>query len=29
VKPKDPLEYDRRLTFHLQARSAADYGRAA
>ncbi|MCJ2027654.1 homoserine kinase [Methylobacterium sp. J-067] len=29
VKPKDPREYDRRLTFHRQATSAADYGRAA
>ncbi|MCJ2011408.1 homoserine kinase [Methylobacterium sp. J-076] len=29
VKPKDPLEYDRRLAFHRRASSAADYGRAA
>ena len=29
VKPKDPREYDCRLTFHRQAQSAADYGRAA
>ena len=27
VKPKDPLEYDRRLTFHRQASDARDYGR--
>ncbi|MDP4023646.1 homoserine kinase [Methylobacterium sp. NEAU 140] len=26
VKPKDPREYDRRLTFHRQARDARDYG---
>ena len=29
VKPKDPLEYDRRLAFHRSARDASDYGRAA
>ncbi len=28
VQPKDPREYDRRLTFHRQARDARDYGRA-
>lgn len=28
VQPKDPCEYDRRLTFHRQARDARDYGRA-
>jgi len=28
VKPKDPREFDRRLTFHRQARDARDYGRA-
>jgi homoserine kinase type II len=27
VKPKDPREFDRRLTFHRQARDAWDYGR--
>ncbi|AWN34892.1 homoserine kinase [Methylobacterium radiodurans] len=27
VQPKDPREYDRRLTFHRQARDARDYGR--
>jgi homoserine kinase type II len=27
VKPKDPREFDRRLTFHRQARDARDYGR--
>ncbi len=26
VQPKDPLEYDRRLTFHRGAKRAADYG---
>ncbi|MBY0259689.1 homoserine kinase [Methylobacterium sp.] len=26
VQPKDPLEYDRRLTFHRTATQAADYG---
>ncbi len=26
VRPKDPLEYDRKLGFHRLARSAADYG---
>ncbi|GJD45804.1 Homoserine kinase [Methylobacterium cerastii] len=26
VQPKDPREYDRRLTFHRQARDAAAYG---
>jgi len=26
VKPKDPLEYRRKLTFHRQAKSAAAYG---
>ena len=26
VKPKDPLEYRRKLRFHQQARSAKDYG---
>ncbi|MGJ3262898.1 MAG: homoserine kinase, partial [Salinarimonas sp.] len=26
VKPKDPLEYDRKLAFHRRATSAADYG---
>jgi homoserine kinase type II len=29
VQPKDPLEYDRRLTFHRGATRAEDYGRAA
>jgi homoserine kinase type II len=29
VKPKDPREFDRRLTFHRQARDARDYGRQA
>jgi homoserine kinase type II len=29
VQPKDPLEYDRRLTFHRTAARAADYGRNA
>ena len=28
VQPKDPLEYDRRLTFHRTATQARDYGRA-
>ena len=27
VKPKDPREFDSRLTFHRQARDARDYGR--
>ena len=26
VQPKDPLEYDRRLTFHRTATDARDYG---
>lgn len=26
VKPKDPLEYDKKLRFHQRAASAADYG---
>ncbi len=26
VKPKDPLEYDRKLNFHRQARNASEYG---
>jgi homoserine kinase type II len=26
VKPKDPLEYDRKLAFHRRVTSAADYG---
>jgi homoserine kinase type II len=26
VKPKDPLEYDRKLAFHRHVRSAAEYG---
>jgi homoserine kinase type II len=26
VKPKDPLEYDRKLHFHRQARNAREYG---
>jgi len=26
VRPKDPLEYFRKLRFHLRATSAADYG---
>jgi homoserine kinase type II len=26
VKPKDPLEYDRKLAFHRHVRSATDYG---
>ncbi|MGP9821581.1 homoserine kinase [Salinarimonas sp. NSM] len=26
VRPKDPLEYDRKLAFHRRAESAADYG---
>jgi homoserine kinase type II len=26
VKPKDPLEYDRKLSFHRRVASAADYG---
>ena len=26
VKPKDPLEYVRKLRFHQKARSAGDYG---
>ena len=29
VRPKDPLEYDRKLAFHRRVASAADYGRAA
>jgi homoserine kinase type II len=29
VKPKDPLEYDRKLAFHRRVASAADYGLAA
>ena len=29
VRPKDPLEYDRKLAFHRRVVSAADYGRAA
>ena len=29
VRPKDPLEYDRRLAFHRGARNAAHYGRDA
>ncbi|PSC04639.1 homoserine kinase [Alsobacter soli] len=29
VRPKDPLEYYRKLRFHERAASAADYGRAA
>ena len=29
VQPKDPLEYDRRLTFHRAATRAEDYGRGA
>jgi homoserine kinase type II len=29
VKPKDPLEYDRKLNFHKQARSAREYGLVA
>ena len=29
VKPKDPLEYDRKLHFHRQARNAREYGLAA
>ncbi len=28
VKPKDPLEYDRKLAFHRRATSAGDYGYA-
>ncbi|KAB1073772.1 homoserine kinase [Methylobacterium planeticum] len=28
VQPKDPREYDRRLSFHRTARDARDYGRA-
>jgi homoserine kinase type II len=28
VRPKDPLEYFRKLRFHERAGSAADYGRA-
>lgn len=27
VKPKDPLEYDRKLAFHRRVTSAAEYGR--
>jgi homoserine kinase type II len=27
VKPKDPLEYDRKLAFHRRVTNAADYGR--
>jgi homoserine kinase type II len=26
VRPKDPLEYDRKLGFHRRVTSAADYG---
>ncbi len=26
VKPKDPLEYDRKLAFHRHVASATDYG---
>jgi homoserine kinase type II len=26
VKPKDPLEYDRKLAFHRRVTSAVDYG---
>jgi homoserine kinase type II len=26
VKPKDPLEYDRKLSFHGKATSAFEYG---
>ena len=26
VKPKDPLEYDRKLAFHRRVASAAEYG---
>ena len=26
VRPKDPLEYFRKLRFHAQARSIRDYG---
>jgi homoserine kinase type II len=26
VQPKDPLEYDRRLSFHRTAHDARDYG---
>jgi homoserine kinase type II len=26
VKPKDPLEYDRKLAFHRHVKSAAEYG---
>jgi homoserine kinase type II len=26
VKPKDPLEYDRKLAFHRRVGSAKDYG---
>jgi homoserine kinase type II len=29
VKPKDPLEYDRKLAFHRRVESAAEYGLAA
>jgi homoserine kinase type II len=29
VRPKDPLEYDRKLAFHRRTTSAAEYGRAA
>jgi homoserine kinase type II len=29
VKPKDPLEYDRKLAFHRRVASAAEYGLAA
>jgi homoserine kinase type II len=28
VKPKDPLEFDRKLAFHRRVESAAEYGRA-
>ena len=26
VRPKDPLEYDRKLAFHRRVESAAEYG---
>ena len=26
VKPKDPLEYDRKLAFHRRVADAGDYG---
>jgi homoserine kinase type II len=29
VKPKDPLEYFRKLRFHQSVRSASDYGISA